>query len=73
MTADAMSALMRDARVERGWTQARLAGEARVTREWVSRFETGQPGAELHRVLRAFDALGLEIDVAREAGRWSQP
>ncbi|WP_067196224.1 helix-turn-helix domain-containing protein [Microbacterium sp. XT11] len=44
-----------------GLTQAQLAAQAGVTRDWLARFETGAPNVTLSRVMRVYRALELEI------------
>ena len=53
-------------RVELGWTQAKLAELLRVQRQWVIRLETGSPGAEVGKVLKALRVLGLSVSVGNE-------
>jgi y4mF family transcriptional regulator len=55
---------VRGRRTDLGLTQATVAARARVSRKWVYEFEAGKPRAELHRMLRVLEALGLELDVA---------
>lgn len=62
-TARQVGARIRGRRVELGWTQARLAEEAGVARQWVVAIEAGKATAELGAVLRTFGALGLVADV----------
>lgn len=59
-TRDVASAI-RQARLERGLTQAQLADLIGVGRDWVVRLEQGSPRLELSKVLDAFVALGLEL------------
>ena len=58
-----LGALVRDRRHERGWTQARLAAEVRVTRAWVVALEAGKASIELALVLRTLAVLDLVTDV----------
>jgi y4mF family transcriptional regulator len=44
-------------------TQRDLAEAAGVSRQWIVSLEAGKPGAELDLVLRACNALGVQIDV----------
>lgn len=66
-----VAALARGRRMELGLSQAELAERAGVSRQWVSGFESGKPGAELRLVLALLDALGLRILIgeATEGGR----
>jgi transcriptional regulator with XRE-family HTH domain len=57
-----VGAVIRAARVERGWTQAELASRADVSRRWVSATESGDAQrTELARVLRVLAALGVSL------------
>ena len=53
--------------LELGLSQAELAARARVSRQWVSAFESGKATAEVGLVIRLLDALELRMTVA-EAG-----
>ena len=57
-----VGAVIRAARVERGWTQAELSLRADVSRRWVSAMEAGDAQrTELARVLRVLAALGVSL------------
>lgn len=57
-----LGAALRDARRRAGLSQQELADRARVSRQWLSRLETGSnPGAELRKVLDVLGALGLSL------------
>ena len=58
-----VGAVIKGERRQRGWTQARLADAAGVTRAWVIAIESGKPTVELSLVLRALAALDLVADV----------
>lgn len=62
-----LAALARGRRLELGLSQADLAARARVSRQWVSAFESGKATAEVGLVIRLLDALDLRMTVA-EAG-----
>lgn len=62
-----VAAVARGRRLALGLTQADLAARAGVSRQWISAFEAGKPGAELGLVLRLLDALGLKLAI--EEGR----
>lgn len=62
-TARELGAAIKGARLERGWTQHRLAEAAQVTRQWVSAMERGKPTAEVAPILRCLVALDLAIDL----------
>lgn len=54
---------MRDQRLELGLSQAALAKRVGASRWWVIQAERGNAGAEVGLVLKAFAALGLDLDV----------
>jgi HTH-type transcriptional regulator/antitoxin HipB len=58
-----LAAAVRGSRQTLGLTQAELAARAGVSRPWVSEVETGKPTAELGKVLRLLDALGLILEL----------
>ena len=60
----AFAASARGRRLELGWSQTETAERARVSRKWVSDFETGRTRADLTTVLRLLDALGLVIELS---------
>lgn len=62
-TTKAAGAAVRRTRLERDWSQQRLADEAGVSREWVSAVERGKPALDLRLLLDVLDALGLELSV----------
>lgn len=62
-TARDLGAGVRDARLRSGWTQAELAERIGTSRQWVIALERGKPTAELGRVLKAFAALGVAVDI----------
>jgi y4mF family transcriptional regulator len=53
---------VRQARQDRGQTQAELAAAARVSRRWLSDLEAGKTTAEFGLILRTMDAVGLSLD-----------
>lgn len=60
-----VGAAIREARLDRGLTQAQLAKRAQVSREWLSGVERGERmGAELAKILRVFDSLELTLTVS---------
>jgi HTH-type transcriptional regulator / antitoxin HipB len=59
----ALSALVRGRRMALGLSQEELADRANVSRQWISAFELGRPGAELRLVLRLLEALELRLSV----------
>ena len=58
---------LRDQRLELGLSQAALAKRIGVSRSWVVQAERGNAGAEIGLVLKALDALGLDLDVRAAA------
>jgi transcriptional regulator with XRE-family HTH domain len=59
---DLITALRR-ARVSKNLTQAQLAAAAQIPLRTYQRAESGDAGTSLNTVLRALDALGLELTV----------
>ena len=57
-----LGALVRSARTARGMTQADLAAQLRMSRDWVVRLEKGHPRLEAQRVLDALRILGVNLD-----------
>ncbi|MEV4642464.1 helix-turn-helix transcriptional regulator [Actinoplanes sp. NPDC049548] len=53
---------VRQARQDRGQTQADLATAAGVSRRWLSDLESGKATAEFGLILRTLDALGIGLD-----------
>jgi HTH-type transcriptional regulator/antitoxin HipB len=58
-----LAALVRGRRHELGLSQSELAARARVSRQWVSEFESGKPTAEVGLVIGVLDALDLRLTV----------
>jgi len=58
-----LSALVRGRRQSLGLSQEELAVRANVSRQWISAFELGRPGAELRLILRLLEALELRLSV----------
>lgn len=59
-----LGAALRDARRAAGLSQQALAERAGVSRQWLSRLETGSnPGAELRKVLDVLAALSLAVEL----------
>jgi len=56
-----VGAAVRDARVQRGLTQAALADRVGVSREWLVRLEHGHPRLEMQLVLDTLAALDLTL------------
>lgn len=52
---------IRERRLESGLDQAALAAKVGVSRQWIVEIEKGKPRAEIGLVMRALNALGLEV------------
>jgi transcriptional regulator with XRE-family HTH domain len=57
-----LGALVRSARTARGMTQADLATQLRMSRDWVVRLEKGHPRLEVQRVLDALRLVGVSLE-----------
>jgi antitoxin VapB len=57
-----VGALVRSARTARGMTQADLAAQLRMSRDWVVRLEKGHPRLEAQRVLDALRVVGVQLE-----------
>jgi HTH-type transcriptional regulator / antitoxin HipB len=65
-----LGAVIRDRRKQLNLDQATLAKRIGVSRPWVIGIERGHPRAELGLVLRALDALDIQLDTGiRETNR----
>lgn len=62
-TTQDVATAVRQARKQRGLTQAQLAQRAGVGRDWLVRLEKGNPRLELSKVLDTFAALGLALSI----------
>lgn len=60
--------LVRDRRRQLGLSQAALAEQLHVSRQWVVSLERGKPTVELGLALRALHAVGLEVQVSTGGG-----
>lgn len=58
-----LGAALRNARIEAGLTQDELGGRAGVSRQLVSRVESGSPRGEVGRVAQIAAALGYRLTV----------
>jgi transcriptional regulator with XRE-family HTH domain len=67
-TTRALGAAVKARRLELGWSQAKLANQLRVQRQWVIRLEAGGEGAEIGTVMKALTALGLSIVIGNDPG-----
>lgn len=69
-----VAAAVRGRRQTLGLSQADVARQARVSRQWISEFESGKPTAEIGLVIRLLDALGLSLNLEpRDTTGESQP
>ena len=57
-------AVIRDRRKQSKLDQAAFAKRIGVSRQWVIQIEHGRPRAELGLVLRALDALDIQLDAS---------
>ena len=68
-----LGALVRSARTARGMTQADLAAQLRISRDWVVRLEKGHPRLEAQRVLDALRVVGVGLDATLPEGSPNVP
>lgn len=59
-----LGAAIRAERKRRGLTQAAVAEQAEVSREWLSRLENGAPRLEVEKVLRTLHVLDIKLVTA---------
>lgn len=59
-----LGSAIRDARKQRGLTQAALAEQTGVARSWLARVESGHRGAELERIFWVLKELGLTLTLS---------
>jgi HTH-type transcriptional regulator/antitoxin HipB len=59
-----LGAVIRDRRKQLKLDQSALAKRIGVSRQWVIQIEHSHPRAELGLVLRAFDALDIQLDAS---------
>lgn len=62
-----LAAVIRSLRREKGWSQATLASEAGVGREWIIHLEKARPTVELGLVMGTLKALGVRLSIERQA------
>lgn len=60
---------VRGRRLASGLSQADVARRAGVSRKWLYEFESGQPGAELRKVLALLDVLVLDLHIDARSER----
>lgn len=58
-----LAAVIRGLRREKGWSQARLAREAGVGREWIIHLEKARPSVELGLVMGTLKVLGVRLRI----------
>ena len=56
-----LGAILRRARKQAGLTQSGLGDHIRLRQGTVSRLEAGEPAVQLHTLMAALSALGLEL------------
>jgi HTH-type transcriptional regulator / antitoxin HipB len=62
-----LAAAVRGRRQESGLSQAQLAINAGVSRDWINQIEAGKPTAEFGLIIRLLEALELRLElVARK-------
>ncbi len=54
-------------RLKKGWTQAELAKQAGVSRDWVINLEKAKPTIEIALVLRTLKVLGVRLSITPAA------
>jgi|CXWJ01.1.fsa_nt_gi transcriptional regulator with XRE-family HTH domain len=63
-TSAELGAVVHEARVAAGLTQAEAARRAAVSRKWLIELEQGHSNAQLGKVLHTLRSLGLTIEIA---------
>jgi HTH-type transcriptional regulator/antitoxin HipB len=58
-----LGAIMRRVRKQAGLTQGSLGKRIRLRQGTISRLEAGEPAVQLHTMMEALSALGLELVV----------
>lgn len=58
-----LAVCIKQARRNRGWTQAQLAEQAGVSRDWIIGLESAKPSVELGLVLRTMKALQIPLTI----------
>jgi transcriptional regulator with XRE-family HTH domain len=62
-----LAAVIRSLRRGKGWSQATLASEAGVGREWIIHLEKARPTVELGLVMGTLKALGVRLSIEPQA------
>lgn len=52
----------RKVRVQKGWTQNKLAKETGIKQQYISRFEEGLPNCRIMTIFRIFYAMGKLVE-----------
>lgn len=60
--ADELGAVLRRARLDKGWSQQRLAAMVGVSRQWIASVEAGAPNARLGLVIDALRCVDLLLE-----------
>ena len=60
-------------RKERGWSQEELAGRLEVTRQSISKWESGTSVPDLEKILRMGELFGVSTDFLLKEGEEAQP
>lgn len=55
--------LLREIRIEKGWTQNHLAGKMDISNENIARWERGETSPTLNSLEKWAEALGYEIEL----------
>jgi HTH-type transcriptional regulator/antitoxin HipB len=58
-----LAVCIKQSRRNRGWTQAQLAEQAGVSRDWIIGLESAKPSVELGLVLRTMKALQIPLTI----------
>ena len=58
--------VIREARLESGLTQEKLATKARVSRSWLAQVEAGKPSIDLRKILQTFEALNITLEAVHD-------
>jgi HTH-type transcriptional regulator / antitoxin HipB len=68
-----LAAIVRGRRLALGLSQQELAARAKVSRQWISAFEQGRRGSELHLVVSLLEALDLRLTVEVDDAEAASP
>ncbi len=64
-TTSQMATVIKNTRVDLGWSQQELAERALVGRDWIARLENGRSKPQLDLVLRTLTALNLGVTISK--------